>query len=188
MLSIIFSIIAIFSQKTGQSTMVSLTDIPFLTRVGNALVSYMAYLHKTVWPFELAIIYPYQPIEIWRVVISILLLLSISVYAFIVRKKHPYLIFGWLWFLITLLPVIGLIQVGSQSMADRYTYVPLIGIFIAAVWGAHSLIKKFQVHRKIAIISGVVLILTSSKITMSQVTTWQKQYHPFQPCLIGHRK
>ncbi|MBZ5640189.1 MAG: tetratricopeptide repeat protein [Acidobacteriia bacterium] len=116
----------------------SMERYPAGVRTGNALVSYAAYLGKTVWPAALSVFYPHTealaaPL---RVAISTLVLVAATVAAFLLRRTRPYVIFGWLWYLGTLVPVIGLVQVGKQAMADRYTYVPLIGIFVIAVWGA----------------------------------------------------
>jgi tetratricopeptide (TPR) repeat protein len=116
----------------------SIERYPVADRVANALVSYVAYLGKTLWPAGLAVFYPRtEPFAAsWKVAAAALLLALATGAAFMLRRTRPYVLFGWLWYLGTLVPVIGLVQVGRQSMADRYTYVPLIGIFVIAVWGA----------------------------------------------------
>lgn len=182
-LSIIFSAIAVLSQKSADA-MPPLSAISFLTRVMNAPISYAGYIYKMLWPFKLAVIYPYQHhIEILSVALSVLLVSIISGFAIFYNKKYPYLLVGWLWFLITLLPVIGLIQVGPQSMADRYTYIPLIGLFIAAVWVFYDLIIKFRVNQKIMVTATAGLIVTFSMITMNQLTTWQNSITLFKHAL-----
>jgi len=105
-------------------------------RIENALVSYLRYIGKMFWPSGLAIHYPFPEhgIPAWQVIGASAGLAAISVAVVLARKRHPYLLWGWLWYVITLVPVIGIVQVGSQSMADRYTYIPLIGLFVAIVW------------------------------------------------------
>ena len=116
--------------------MASLDALPVPSRIANALVSYVLYLWKTVWPQNLAVLYPYShEWTFWTAVGAGLLLLAISAAALWQARRRPYVTVGWFWFLGTLVPVIGLVQVGMHSMADRYTYIPLIGIFIMAVWG-----------------------------------------------------
>jgi Flp pilus assembly protein TadD len=111
-------------------------------RLQNSVVSYIAYLGKMIWPENLAALYPLKAhFAIWVPVVCGVILVGITVAAKRLAAKHPYLIVGWLWYLGTLIPVIGLVQAGDQAMADRFTYVPLIGIFVAIVWGSVDLIK-----------------------------------------------
>ena len=117
------------------NSVVSMGILPLPVRMANALVSGVLYLWKTIWPVDLAVPYPYSHLwTFWPAAGAGLLLALISVVAILRLRKQPYLIVGWLWFLVTLTPVIGLVQVGFQSMADRYTYLPLIGIFIMLAW------------------------------------------------------
>jgi len=120
---------------------------PIGIRVENALVAYVSYIGKMVWPARLAIFYPHpeSALPAWQVAAAALGLVGIT--AAVLRLRRPYLVVGWLWYLTTLLPVIGLIQVGMQSMADRYTYVPLIGLFVAVAWGAADLIPAAASER-----------------------------------------
>src|SRR5207247_5792077 len=113
----------------------------FAERIANALLGYASYLGKTFWPASLAVFYPHPHTGLleWRVAAAALLLAALTAVALRLARPAPYLLFGWLWFLGTLVPVIGLLQVGGQAMADRYTYVPLLGIFIAAAWGPGEL-------------------------------------------------
>jgi tetratricopeptide (TPR) repeat protein len=113
--------------------------VPYAGRLGNALLAAAFYLHKTVWPAGLAVFYPNPAIDpaglpAGRVAVSGLVVAALSAVAVWQRRRRPWLLFGWLWFCVTLLPVIGLVQVGQQGMADRYTYVPLVGIFVALAW------------------------------------------------------
>lgn len=166
--SLASGIITIYGQGKG-GAIASLEAASFPLRCGNALVAYATYIGKTIWPHNLAILYPFPPfIPFWQVFISFILLFFISIIALQAAKHSPYMITGWFWFLITLLPVIGLIQVGNQSMADRYTYIPLTGLFIMVVWGCADLTRNLQ-HRQ-----SVRILLTSAVILSSAVTTWRQ--------------
>ena len=129
-------------QKSGGATW-SQAALPFHARIANALVAYVRYISKTFWPADLAVIYPYS--RHWPAVLvgGAALVLAAWTGLFLWRaRRNPHLIVGWLWFLGTLVPAIGLVQVGSQSMADRYTYIPGIGLFIVIVWGANDLLSR----------------------------------------------
>jgi protein O-mannosyl-transferase len=124
----------LWAQKEANSV-VSLDILPLPARIANALVSCVLYLWKMLWPVDLALPYPYSRIwTFWPAAGATFLLLLISGIVILRARRQPWLVVGWLWFLVTLAPVIGLVQTGFQSMADRYTYVPLIGIFIMAAW------------------------------------------------------
>jgi tetratricopeptide (TPR) repeat protein len=142
------------------------------TRVYNAIVSYVRYIDKMVWPVDLAVFYPYQSVSPLQVLASLVLLVVVTVLVVRASGRHKYLFTGWFWYLGTLVPVIGLVQVGNQSMADRYTYVPYIGLFIIVAWGANDLTDKLK-YRKIvlgALSSAIVLIL--AVLTWFQVSYW----------------
>jgi len=116
----------------------SLQMYPFSVRLANAFQSYAVYLGKTVWPSRLAVYYPLvgSSLTLWKSAVAALILCAVSIIVWMARIKRPYLLVGWLWFVGMLVPVIGLVQVGDQAMADRYAYFPLIGLFVALVWGA----------------------------------------------------
>jgi Flp pilus assembly protein TadD len=125
--------------RMGATTMLG-GELTLAVRLGNAIVAYAAYLGMTLWPARLAVFYPYIPDRpAWQIAASAVLILVITAAAIgpgtLWARRRPYLTVGWLWYLATLVPVLGLVQVGAQSMADRYTYIPLIGVFLAAVWG-----------------------------------------------------
>src|SRR5205085_863426 len=110
--------------------------VPLSHRLTNALISYVAYIKKMFWPADLALFYPpREAMPLWMVGGSVLLLLVISLFALVLLRRAPYLAVGWFWFLGTLVPVIGMVQVWMQSMADRYTYIPYTVLFIAITWG-----------------------------------------------------
>ena len=114
---------------------------------------------KTIWPNDLAVFYPHPgSLPFWQVLGAVLLLIAVTVTVILEAKRLPYLAVGWLWFAGTLVPVIGIVQVGSQALADRYTYIPLIGLFIMAAWGVPELLKNWR-YRKEALAASSALIL-----------------------------
>jgi protein O-mannosyl-transferase len=162
--------ITLYAQKEAIK---SFELFPWIMRISNAVVSYVTYLEKTIWPFHLSIFYPFHSLHPLHVALCATALILITLLGCIFKKKYPYLAAGWLWYLGTLIPVIGIVQVGGQSMADRYTYVPLIGIFIIFVWGLGDLFEQWDVGKKILlIISAVVLILLCVR-TYHQIGLWK---------------
>jgi tetratricopeptide (TPR) repeat protein len=133
------SIVAFLAQQHGGATK-SFASFPIEVRVANALLSYVGYIEKMIWPRNLAVFYPHPgtAVMMWQAALAVLLLLGLSLLTIRLAKEHPYLPVGWLWYLGTLVPVIGLVQVGDHAMADRYSYVPLIGLFIVMAWGLTS--------------------------------------------------
>ena len=139
------SVLTYIAQQSGGGIK-SATAVPLADRISNALISYVAYLAKILWPFKLACFYPFpDSLSLWRVGGALLLLLLITGLAIRSVRRYPFLIVGWLWYLGTLIPVIGLVKIGAFSMADRYSYVPLIGIFIILVWGVPELVAGSSV-------------------------------------------
>jgi tetratricopeptide (TPR) repeat protein len=148
---------------------------PLGGRIANALISYVSYIGKMLWPVNLSIFYPYGGIALlsWQAVSAVLVLMVTTWLTIRAARSFPYLIVGWLWYLGTLIPVIGLVQVGLQSMADRYTYVPLIGIFIMIAWGIPELLNRWP-YRRFAIASAAVGILLACIImTYVQIGFWR---------------
>ncbi len=172
-LSAVSSILTIFAQQIGGAVK-SLEYYPLESRIANALVSYVSYIVKMIWPNQLAVLYPYQEmLPIWKVVGSGLLLVCASLLVMRAARKLPFLIVGWFWYLGTLIPVIGLVQVGSQAMADRYTYVPLIGLFIMIVWSVPDIWVGWRYRRVVLSISAGLLLSLLVIITRLQVNHWQ---------------
>jgi Tfp pilus assembly protein PilF len=178
--SLFSGIITIYAQHVGGATR-SLEAIPFMLRIENCLVVYVKYIIKTLWPHDLAVLYPIiSSLPLWQVIGSLLVLLFATVITIRFRYRHPYFAVGWFWFLITLLPVIGIIQVGYQSMADRYTYIPVIGLFIMAAWGVPVLTEGFQHRRAIhSVIAGVVIVV-SAALTWQQLGHWRDSISLFR--------
>lgn len=177
------SMLTYFAQKSGGA--VSTFDIlPLNARIANALLSFSTYLSKAFWPHNLAILYPFpDSIPIWRVGVSTILLGFITYCAVRTARRHPYFIVGWLWYLLILLPVIGIVQIGIQAMADRYAYVSLVGIFIVLTWGLSEVSQAWD-HRKLkltalAITSLLVLMASAYK----QAQTWRNSVTVFKQAL-----
>jgi tetratricopeptide (TPR) repeat protein len=156
--------------------------IPFKARLANAFLSYAAYLGKTIWPSELTIYYPHGGvlIPLGTALLSAALLVALSVPAVCLAKRSPYLTFGWFWYIGTLVPVIGIVQVGAQSMADRYMYVPAIGLFIAASWGISDLVQRWTVPKWVLPVSSLVVLMAFAAMTWVQLGYWKNDmalYH-----------
>lgn len=169
-------------QKGG--TVASLKYHPLGVRIVNALVAYVAYIGKMLWPSHLVALYPCpgKPI-IWQAAGAGLILLSITLLAVRAINHHPYFTVGWLWYLGTLVPVIGLVQVGSQAMADRYTYVPLVGLFILMAWGLHAIVTRLNIRRLYIGIAALVLGPVLMSTTWLQVRSWSNSITLFEHAL-----
>ena len=156
-----------------------------LVYAGNAILSYLKYLRNTVWPVDLALFYPLDPAAVTpvKVLLALALLAALSAGAFLQRKPRPYLLFGWLWYLVTLLPVIGFVKVGSQAMADRYSYIPLIGIFIALVWGGSELARRWRGGPRVASLLAGSLLAVLSVLTVVQIRYWNNSYQLYAHAL-----
>jgi tetratricopeptide (TPR) repeat protein len=174
----------IFSAGAGIITFVlqkrsvgALPPLPFLWRAENAVTSYVVYAWKTLWPTRLAVFYPHpnDTLATWQVVLTIAFLLAITFAAIVWRDKRPYLFTGWFWYLIMLVPVIGLVQVGEQGHADRYTYLPSIGLFLIAVWAAGDVAGVGQVRlwRGVATAGTVVIVTALACTAFAQTSYWR---------------
>ena len=172
-LSAISSGITIWAQRAG-GAMQSLEALSLETRVTNAFISYAKYIVMLFYPVNLSVWYPYNPnFEWWQIVGSILLLAAVTAGCLWQIKRRKYLLMGWLWFLGTLVPVIGLVQVGGQPMADRYTYVPYFGLFIMLVWGLGEVFAKLGLNKIITAAIVCAVLLTLSVISFRQVSLWE---------------
>jgi len=149
-------------------------SMPLGYRLSNVIVSFVRYLGKTFWPVDLAFFYPHP--QHWPVPVVLaagLLLGVISLGAIFLHRRQPSLLMGWCWYLGTLVPVIGLVQVGQQSLADRYTYIPSVGIGIALVWGVDALVMKHQRWRQVAAVLGGLAALACLVLTRQQTRVWK---------------
>jgi tetratricopeptide (TPR) repeat protein len=177
------SVITFFVQRKGGAVS-SLDLIPLKLRLANATLGYGRYLGKTLWPDDLAIPYPfYGDLSEFEVVGTILILFGLTAGTLLLARQKPYLMVGWLWFIGTLVPVIGIIQVGNQSMADRYTYVPLIGIFIAATWAAYDVFLRFPRGLLPLCSMGVAILCACAFATSQQLSYWRNAESLFRHSL-----
>jgi len=163
-----------FLVQKSMGAMSALAHEPLAGRCENALISWCRYLEKTFWPVDLSIFYPYPghwPLA-W-VLLSALFLGTISVLCWRVRQRQPLLLMGWGWFVGTLVPVIGLVQVGSQAMADRYTYLPSLGLFVLLVWAARDVSQRWPHQTLLAAAASLVVLLACGAVTRHQLAYWQ---------------
>jgi len=151
-----------------------LDNLSLSLRLENAVISYCRYGFKILWPEDLAIYYPYtRNLSASWVVFALILLTGLTALFWIVRRNQPFFLMGWLWFMGTLVPVIGLVQVGSQSMADRYTYLPSIGILIFIGWGAGQLTKSWHHRGLVLSLAGSLVLIFCAVTTRQQISYWR---------------
>ena len=168
------SALVTFLVQKNSEAVASLEFLSVGMRLTNAFVSYAAYVVKAFWPTGLAIFYPHPGAwPVWQVVWSVLLVVGVTVCAAACIRRYPYCIVGWLWYLGTLIPVIGLVQVGSQAMADRYTYIPLIGLFIVVVWGVADLLRGWRYGRTAGVVAAIAVLSALMVVTWFQVQRWR---------------
>jgi len=161
-----------------------LARFPLEARLANAVVSYARYLGKTLWPSGLAVFYPYP--SAWpapQLAGAAVLLMAVTLLAIVQMRRRPYLLVGWLWFLGMLFPVSGVVQAGSQAMADRFTYLPLIGLFVMAAWGGQDLLARWPVRPPVLAACAVALLLALGCTTWRQVGYWHDSTRLFTHAL-----
>jgi tetratricopeptide (TPR) repeat protein len=182
-LSALSCIITYMVQQRG-GAVTPLEALPVGVRIANALVSYVAYVRKTFFPHDLAVFYPY-PLNLpaWQVLGAALLLGAVTFAVLRLGKRYPFLPVGWLWFAGMLVPVLGIVQVGLQAMADRYTYIPLIGLFIMAAWGIPELLRKWRFRREAVSVFSVIVILCLVVASHRQVGYWKDSITLFDHAL-----
>jgi len=176
-LSLLSCCVTFYAQKAA---MAPLRYFVLGIRVANAIVASVSYLGRMIWPFRLAGYYPHPgyTLPVLAVIACGLLLVGVTYFALRTAKRRPYILFGWLWYLVTLVPVIGLVQVGGQGAADRYTYIPLIGIFVAIVWGVSDLVSSADGGSRSrwatpAAAASVVALVAFGVVAHHQVYYWQ---------------
>jgi tetratricopeptide (TPR) repeat protein len=168
-LSAVSSVITILAQKSEHAFMA----IPFMTRMSNAALSYAHYLYSAFIPINLSVYYPYNDAIDWRKpAMAAIILIVVTAIALWQKNKRPWITAGWLWYLCTLLPVIGIVQVGGQARADRYTYIPLIGIFLILAWGARDIVKNNRLRTMTMYVLAVLFLGAAATIARFQVTYW----------------
>ena len=182
-LTAMISVVAFWAQRE-LGALANMENIPLTVRLSNAVVSYTAYLGKTFWPANLAVLYPYNFfLPLWNVTLSGMMLLGITLAVLFYIKERPFLFVGWFWYLGSLMPVIGLVQVGKQAMADRYTYFPSIGIVIILVWGTRLLFPRADIQKKILLPVGIAVLAILSVLTWQQCSYWKNSIVLFSHAL-----
>jgi tetratricopeptide (TPR) repeat protein len=163
-----------FVAETHVDAVQSLASFPLSARVANAIRSYSVYMVKWVYPHDLAVFYPHPGagIPAWKMILPTLLMFLMTLVVF-VKKKHRYLTVGWLWYIVTLIPVIGLVQIGTHGMADRYVYIPMIGLSIMAAWGMFRLLEGLRYGRIFLAVSAIVVVALLCLGTRYQMKNWQ---------------
>ena len=153
----------------------SIEQLPFAWRLENALVTYVTYIWQIFWPVHLAVFYPHPDdrLAFWQVGLAAIFLVAGTWTAFAIRKRHPYVLVGWLWYLIMLLPVIGIIEVGLQGHADRYTYLPHVGLYIALTWLIADYSVSLPARKKILGTAAVAIVMVLTACSWKQTTYWR---------------
>ncbi len=166
----------------------TMANLSATARLGNAIISYVSYLIKMVWPANLACFYAHRVmIPLWSTGASLAVLLLISAVAAAKVRRYPYLLVGWLWYLGTLFPMIGLLQTGSQAMADRYAYISFIGLFLAAVWGVADIWKRWTLPQWILAAASVLTVLGLGTVSFIQTGYWKNSFTLFEHALkVAH--
>jgi len=164
-----------FIVQQEQGAMDALERLPLNIRMANVLTSYITYISKMIYPSHLAVLYPHQgrDFALWYVLVSLGILILVTIIALLLGRRKPYIFLGWFWYLGTLVPVIGFVQIGAQGMADRYTYVPSIGIFIIVAWGAAELAARRRYRRFILVVSAAVILVVWGMCTFLQLRYWK---------------
>ncbi len=172
LLSVVISVVTYLAAHQG-GVVASFDALPLDVRIGNALVSYAAYLGKMIWPVHLAVYYPHPGMVIaWKVAGAVLVLAAITLFVILRAKTSPYLVTGWFWYLGTLAPVIGIVQNSNFAMADRYTYIPLTGIFLMVAWGVPDLLTKWRYRKVFLWAFSILIICALCVMTIKQTGYW----------------
>jgi protein O-mannosyl-transferase len=172
-ISAIASVVTFLAQRAG-GAVTTLAALPIPIRFENAIVAYAAYLGKTIWPTGLAAFYPYRmPLPTAEIAIAAVVLVAITLFALRIFRTRPYVLVGWLWYLGTLVPVIGIVRVGDQAMADRFTYLPHLGVFLVLAWGVPDLLSRRPAARRLLVPLAVATVLACVVVTRAQVSHWR---------------
>jgi tetratricopeptide (TPR) repeat protein len=181
-LSAFLSVITFVAQHSG-GAVVTLDRLSVGYRIANAFISYMRYIGKALWPSQLAVIYPTSNLSIITIAVCTFLFILLSVFFFYIGRRRKYAAVGWLWYIGALVPVIGLVQVGSQAIADRYMYIPIVGLLIIIAWGVKDLINNKRGMQIVTAVLAVAVISVSLILTRMQVNLWQNGLTLFEHTL-----
>jgi protein O-mannosyl-transferase len=180
-LSLGTGIMAVYAQHQ-EGALRTIDEVSFVIRLENAAIAYCKYIILTFWPHDLAVLYPMEAsFSAWEICSSLIAISLVSAFVIKYRRRFPYALFGWFWFIITLLPVIGILQFGLQSIADRYMYIPMVGISIIAAWGVSDILRDFKYKVALMSISTSLIIMAMTVVTYRQVHYWQDDFS-----LFGH--
>ena len=168
-LTVVSSVVTAMVQ---QAAMASLELVPFPVRLANAVLSYGRYLVSLIWPVNLAFLYPLNQPQTGAVVAAAVVIAAVTILGWQLRRSFPFVLIGWLWFLGTLVPVIGIVQVGSQALADRYTYIPFVGLFILIVWLTWALASRARRSPAVPIAAGSIVVALLATVAHTQTATW----------------
>jgi Flp pilus assembly protein TadD len=171
-LSILAALTTLWAQDAGGAVK-SLDLFPLGQRIANALVSYVAYLGMLLWPVNLAVFYPNVPVPAWQAAAALLVLTAISWFTVRALPRRPYLAVGWFWYLITLFPVIGLVQAGLQSRADRFVYLPHIGLSLAVAWGIPAVVRSPRIRTRLLPVAAAAVVLIYAWMAQAYLRTWR---------------
>jgi tetratricopeptide (TPR) repeat protein len=181
------SVLTFIAQRAG-GAVERIEVLPLAERLANAATAYAAYLAKMLWPVNLSFFYPYPAtVHPLTLAVSLVVLAALTAAAFMTLRRFPYAAVGWFWYLGTLVPVIGIVQVGAQSMADRYTYIPLVGIFMALAWGVHELAGNMRYTRQVRWAGLALVLLVLTGLTRVQAGYWKDSATLFSRALAVTR-
>jgi len=167
------SVVTFLVQRSG-GAVTSLEVLPYGDRFGNAVVAYAVYLRKLVWPSDLAIFYPLaSDIPAWKIAGSFFLLAGITAVVVAAGRRRPWLPCGWFWYLGTMVPVIGIVHVGEQALADRYTYIPFVGLFVMIAWGGWDIARALSLPSAVRVAASVAVVAAALPVAALQVRHWK---------------
>lgn len=175
LLSVVSAIVTILAQRT-QGAIQALSNLPLNQRLENAVWSYGVYIWQAFWPTKLCVYYPNYDLAFWQVGLAAAFLVLVSVLVWSQRVARPYLLVGWLWYLGTLVPVIGIVQAGDQARADRYMYLPLIGIFVMVIWGIADWADRAKIRVPVRAAAATLVLAALFLLTWRQVGFWKSSY------------
>jgi tetratricopeptide (TPR) repeat protein len=183
-LSAILCLITFVSQKSG-GAVIELETVPLDYRIANMFFSYIRYIGKMIWPSRLAVFYPYHiaDLSVTTVIICAALFALITILAIYTYRQNKHITTGWLWYVVTLVPVIGLVQAGFQSLANRYMYLPMLGLLIIIAWSAKDLIVKHPQLKAVTAVMGTIVLLSLLILTRAHVRHWQNSITLFEYAL-----
>jgi Flp pilus assembly protein TadD len=186
-LAVIASSVITFEVQQQARSVVNLSLLPLRNRVANAAISYFSYIAKMIWPSSQAVLYPYRRAipDVW--ILAAAGFVAVSILVLWTAKRRPYTPVGWFWYVGTMIPVIGLIQVGAQSIADRYTYIPFIGLFIVVAWGIPDLLDKWPPSRRVLPIAAGLIVAACSIASARQVSFWKNSRTLWEQALANTR-